>query len=71
MLSRKKTYFKQTDPVTQVLLEDLYKCQNKIEAEHFLHDTYASDEMIRHLSERYGEIIENFYVNYDMDRIMG
>ena len=36
-----------------------------------MHDTYASDEMIRHLSERYGEIIENFYVNYDMDRIMG
>ena len=70
LLSRKKTYFRKTDPVSQVQLEDLYKCSNKLEAEQFLHDPYACDEMIRHLSERYGEVTQHFFVNYNKERIL-
>ena len=70
LLSEQKTYFKKTSPIRTILLEDIYKCSNRFEAERLLEDPYAVEEMIRHLSSRYGEIEEQFFVNYPIDAIM-
>lgn len=52
------------------MLEDVYKCSSRFDAERLLEDPYAVDEMIRHLGERYGEIDEQFFVNYDVEAIL-
>ena len=52
------------------MFEDIYKCSNSFEAEKLLDDPYAVEEMIRHLSERYGEIDEHFFVNYEIESIL-
>ena len=67
---KKTTYFKKSSPVRTIALEDVYKCSSRYEAEQLLEDPYAVTEMIRHLSERYGEIEEQFFVNYDVEGIL-
>ena len=47
------------------MLEDIYQCSNRFEASNLLEDSYAVEEMMRHLSELYGEIDDHFFVNYD------
>lgn len=71
LLSTKKTFFKSKDPVKTILLEDIHRCVNKQEAELLMTDTYAEDEMIRLLEERYGPIEESFFINNDIDRLIG
>ena len=70
LLSHKKTYFKSSLPIKTIFLEDVYKCSNRFEAEKLLDDQYAVEELLRHLNERYGEIDEHFFVNYDTDSIL-
>ena len=33
-------------------------------------DKYAEQEMTRHLSDRYGEIKDLFFINYDVEKIL-
>ena len=70
LFSKTKTYFKKSSPIKTIILEDIYKCQNRFEAEKLLDDTYAVEEMLRHLSERYGEIDEQFFINYELEAIL-
>ena len=70
LLGKKKTYFKKSSPIRTIMLEDVYKCSSRYDAERLLDDPYAVDEMIRHLGERYGEIDEQFFVNYDVEAIL-
>jgi len=70
LLGHKQTYFKKSSPIRTIMLEDVYKCSNRFEAEQLLDDPYAIDEMLRHLSERYGDIEEQFFINYDVDGIL-
>lgn len=51
-------------------MEDIYKCSNRFQAELLLEDPYAVEVMLEHLAERYGEIEEHFFVNYDINGIM-
>jgi hypothetical protein len=55
-LLKKKKFIKEKDPVTTILMEHLYRCIDRREAEQILNDPYAEDELIRHLEERYGAI---------------
>ena len=70
LLNKRATYFKKSNKVQTVLLEDLYKCSSRFEATEILENSYAIDEMKRHLSERYGEIEEDFFVGYDTDQLL-
>jgi len=65
LLMKQQTYFKKSSPIKTILLEDIYKCANRFAAEKLLYDPYAVEEMLRHLSERYGEIDDHFFINYD------
>jgi hypothetical protein len=57
-------------PVKTILYEDIYRCVDRGEAEAMLQDAYAEDEMIRHLGERYGEIEDLLFVNYNIDHLL-
>lgn len=70
LLSKKKTFFTKNEPVKAVLFEDIYRCVDKREAEQILQDTYAEEELIRHLQERYGLIDDFFFINYETDGIL-
>ena len=35
-----------------------------------LEDSYAMDEMLRHLSERYGDIDDHFFINYEVEALL-
>lgn len=69
-MTKKSTYFKTSSPIKTILLEDIYKCSNRFQAETLLEDSYTIETMLEHLSERYGEIDESFFVNYDIEAIM-
>ena len=63
-------YFKNSSPIKTITLEDVYKCSSRYEGGQLLEDPYAMEEMLRHLSERYGEIDAEFLVNYEIDAIL-
>lgn len=46
-------------------MEDLYRCVDRREAEQLLQDSYAEDELLMHLEERYGAIQDFELFNYD------
>ncbi len=49
LLSKKKTFYTKNEPVRTILFEDIYRCVDRREAEQLLQDTYAEEELIRHL----------------------
>ena len=51
--------------VKTILYEDLYKCLDKYEADDLLDESYAEDTMLKHVSDRYGEIEKFFFINYN------
>ena len=51
-------------------MEDIYRCVDRREAESFLSDTYAEEELVRHLQDRYGLIDESFLINYNIEKLM-
>ena len=71
LLSKKKSFFKpKQDLVKTILMEDIYRCVDRREAESFLSDTYAEEELVRHLQDRYGLIDESFLINYNIEKLM-
>ena len=51
-------------------MEDIYRCVDRREAEALLSDTYAEDELVRLLSDRYGAVEESFLINYDIEHVL-
>lgn len=70
LFTKKSTYFKSSSPIKTILMEDIYKCSNRYQAECLLEDPYAVEVMLEHLAQRYGEIEEHFFVNYDIGGIL-
>jgi hypothetical protein len=46
------------------------RCLDKNEAESLLLDSFASDELLKHLSGQYGEIEDMFHINYKPAEIL-
>ena len=70
LLNKIKSTENKKEKVQTVLMKDLYKCATKFEANQILKDPYALEEMIKHLTKLYGEIEEDFYIDYDLDFIL-
>ncbi len=51
-------------------MEDIYRCVDRREAEALLSDTYAEEELVRLISERYGDVEESFLINYDIEQVL-
>jgi len=70
LLTKNKTYFKNSHQVRTILYEDIYKCSDRLDAEEILANDFAEEEMIKHLGSRYGEIEDAFFINYDFEKIL-
>lgn len=71
LLVKKRSYIKQsTDIVKNITYEDIMRCLDKNEAEQLLHDSFAQDELVRHLTQKYGSIKEMFHINYKTQDIL-
>jgi fructose-1-phosphate kinase PfkB-like protein len=52
------------DIVKNIAYEDLMRCLDKNEAESILQDEFAEQELIKHISTKYGPVRELFHINY-------
>jgi hypothetical protein len=71
LLVKKRSYLKEkTDIVKNITYEDIVRCLDLHEAEAILNDSLAQDELIKHLTQKYGPIKEMFHINYAVKDII-
>lgn len=70
LLAKRQTYFKSTNGVKTIFLDDVYKCRDRAEATDLLGDTFAEDTLVSHLETKFGAISEYYNINFNADSLL-
>ena len=71
LLVKKRSYIKQsTDIVKNITYEDVMRCLDKNEAESLLLDEFAQNELVKHITDKFGPLKDFFHINYRTGEII-